>query len=155
MNKSHQQKLSEDIYKLNQICQNELFYKKTGKNINFTCNIEELNFLKKLFFTKIIEVEIKNVDKGEFEVEDINKYPSKSFDANFPSKQSIVTSKSFTITPKEFYTFYNTILDCMSVFYEHSIFKSTIKIREKEEELCCICEERRSDVMLECYVSNI
>jgi hypothetical protein len=48
-------------------------------------------------------------------------------------------------------------LDCLPVFYENSLHKikdktETRKKSTKEEELCCICEDKKSDVMLECCV---
>jgi len=61
------------------------------------------------------------------------------------------------LTRHKFYKFYNTVLDCLPFFYENSF----IKIKDnkeiqadstKEEKLCCLCDDKKSDVMLECCV---
>jgi hypothetical protein len=61
------------------------------------------------------------------------------------------------LTKNEFYKFYNTILDCLPVFYENSLqkIKDSTEAHSnsaREDELCCICEDKKSDVMLECCV---
>ncbi len=63
---------------------------------------------------------------------------------------------SFFISPKEFYQFYTNLLDCIPVFYEN-LWKETYDINKipknpGENDECCICEERKNDTVLSCYV---
>ena len=40
-------------------------------------------------------------------------------------------------------------MDCLPIFYEQAITENITR----EDELCCICDENKSDIMLECYVT--
>lgn len=58
---------------------------------------------------------------------------------------------TFIISIEEFYNFANSLMDCLPIFYEQSILRNKSSKME-ENEICCICDENKSDVMLECYV---
>lgn len=58
MNKSVQSKLQEDLLKINQITTSDLFYMKTYINLKFSCSLEDLNFVQKIVYSKIILVEL-------------------------------------------------------------------------------------------------
>lgn len=64
-------------------------------------------------------------------------------------------NRSSLINLQTFYKFYNKLMQCLPIFYEHSILKRS-KSKPKlecEDDLCCICEDKKSDIMLECYVN--
>ena len=126
LNKDSNEKLTEDITNINQITCSDKFYKKMGINFQFKYNHDNNN----IFNQKIINVKIENEE-------------------NKPKS-------AFKINPTEFYNFYNTLLECSPIFYENSILKTNPNKENKEEEddLCCICEDRKSDVMLKCCVSS-
>ena len=49
-------------------------------------------------------------------------------------------------------------MDCLQIFYDNNIIKKrsyTIKPKRTidEDELCCICEENKPNMMLDCYVN--
>jgi hypothetical protein len=60
VDKSIEDKLNEDLQIINQISRNHLFHDKTGIEIQFLFSPSDINILKKLTFSKIIEVKIVN-----------------------------------------------------------------------------------------------
>jgi hypothetical protein len=128
LDKNLKEKLTDDVENINKITSSDLFYKKMGINFNFSFDQEDgKNFINPKFIMVKTENE-ENRPKGHF-----------------------------YITSAEFFNFYNTLLECIPIFYEDSIIrlkceKVTPQEKEKEEELCCICDDRKSDVMLECCV---
>jgi hypothetical protein len=60
--------------------------------------------------------------------------------------------KRIRLNYNQFYNFFNTLSDSLSLFYEEKYrIKKEIN-NQLEQELCCICEEKISNVMLSCYV---
>lgn len=128
LDKNNIEKLSEDIPNINKITSSDLFYKKMG--INFSFGFDESS--NTVISPKFILVRTENEE-------------------NRPKG-------SFWVSYSEFYNFYNTLLECMPIFYENSITRlSTEKTDSgsEEENICCICDDKKSDVMLECCVSKI
>jgi hypothetical protein len=122
--------LKADLEKVNSITRNELFVRTTGMYIVFSYQ-DDYSFFKKIFISKIIQVDIIPRD-------------------NHKNKRR----KLFWIDLQTFYGFLNTLMDSLLLFYEHSIRKSIIKKSnpKEEDELCCICDEKRTNIMLECCV---
>jgi hypothetical protein len=64
--------------------------------------------------------------------------------------KNIRTNKIKRIDLNCFKNFYTTILDILPIFYGDNLCKSKM-----ENEICCICEDKQADLMLECCVSKI
>ena len=74
---------------------------------------------------------------------------------NYIFKDSNLKIKS--LSKDKFYKFTNTLLDCLPVFYENSINKinnssDSAQTGIHQQAICCICDDNKSDVMLECCV---
>jgi hypothetical protein len=127
LDKNYNEKLSEDIQNINKITSSDLFYKKMGINFSFNYDHET----NTVFNPKFIQVKTENEE-------------------NRPKG-------CFWISYSEFYSFYNTLLECIPIFYEDSITRLSLEKNStplnEEENICCICDYKKSDVMLECCVS--
>jgi hypothetical protein len=82
---------------------------------------------------------------------------------NFLNNNSIVVKTEneenmqktkFYINQIDFYDFYNTILECTPVFLDQTLTYNKESKDSVEDELCCICEDAKPDVMLECCVNK-
>ena len=136
--------LQEDIKTANKITENHLFHQKTGFNVTFYFHGVE-NIIG------YVMSETNRLNKTEENIETLNKIIGsiiKIIKARFVLKR-------IRLNYCQFYNFFNTLSDSLSLFYEEK-YRINKEINYKtEQELCCICEEKISNVMLSCYVNRI
>jgi hypothetical protein len=110
--------------------------------------IEDLQTINKIttnfLFYKVIGINFEFFDKSE------ERILNQKFILVKTENEENKRKGGFYISPQEFYEFHNVVFECLPVFYQKSFVKSTTN---KEEELCCICDDKKSDIMLECCVS--
>lgn len=111
-----------------------------------TEDIETMNKISTNFlFYKVVGINFEFFDKSDEIV--LNKFIYVKTENEENRRKG-----GFYITPNDFYNFYNVILECIPIFYEKSLSTIVTNKANNEDDLCCICDDKKSDIMLECCV---
>lgn len=143
--------LLSDLLCLNQVTRSELFAKKIGLNIEFVFD-DQISLFKKIYYGDCVSVKFfLNASLRE----------NLNFSKTLLSENEVesLLKSAFSINLTDFYKFYTDLMNSLPIFYENSLKKEKEQsLIEKshlnltDDDLCCICDERKPDIMLECCV---
>lgn len=140
--KKSKDNLKDDVVIVNKITSNDLFKRRTGYTLTFYFHGAE-NILVYVISESNRLGEVAKINNLSNIVDSKNTLTKARFDL-----------KRLKLNYTQFYNFYNTLLNSLSIFYEEKYRgkKITPNKGEDTQELCCICDEKLSNVMLKCYV---